>query len=265
MFGKNGIVRARSGESEVRRTRSRRGSGSCTPADHARVAVHMPWTKFREGESIPAYFVLRNNGGRIPSSPGFEPRFGPQGAHPRSRRAAATFDGPPPRRRASRCCRASASVIELRRAAFADRARQRVLRVPGRSAADGESCAPAGEYEVDWRKSTNSGPRRCRFTVEKRRTETGPALTRAVPESSSTNSRRGSSDASRKRLGDPFVWRRLFARTSTHSVPLAGALGVGQHGRLRSRPAHDPDRGQARRGVGRVEATTARATASRSR
>src|SRR5215470_9204550 len=39
------------------------------PADEVRpknrydVAVHMPWTKFRAGESIPAYFVLRNNRG----------------------------------------------------------------------------------------------------------------------------------------------------------------------------------------------------------
>src|SRR5262245_17115665 len=29
------------------------------------IAVHLPWTRFREGEPIPAYFVVRNRGGEL--------------------------------------------------------------------------------------------------------------------------------------------------------------------------------------------------------
>src|SRR5262249_50331123 len=49
------------------------------PANRFDVAVHMPWTKFREGEPIPAYFVLRNNRGAIL---GLRSRIDCSGSHP---------------------------------------------------------------------------------------------------------------------------------------------------------------------------------------
>src|SRR5262245_23718991 len=41
----------------------RKPANEVRPKNRYDVAVHMPWTKFRAGEPIPAYFALRNNRG----------------------------------------------------------------------------------------------------------------------------------------------------------------------------------------------------------
>ena len=59
------------------------------PKNRYDVAVHMPWAKFREGEPIPAYFVLRNNRG---STLGLRSRMDLCGPEPGLRGGACDFD-----------------------------------------------------------------------------------------------------------------------------------------------------------------------------
>ena len=66
-FGANGLL-SRTDLAKVRfasrSIKERDKAGESTPerdANNFDIAVHMPWTTFREGEPIPAYFVLRNN------------------------------------------------------------------------------------------------------------------------------------------------------------------------------------------------------------
>src|SRR5436190_495472 len=53
------------------------------------VAVHMPWARFREGESIPVYFVLRNNRN---SRLGLRSCIDFSGPNPQLHGSAASFD-----------------------------------------------------------------------------------------------------------------------------------------------------------------------------
>lgn len=145
--GEKFIEREREREEMVQRDVVKRDLTKPRPNNPYDVAVHMPWTRFREGEPIPAYFVLRNNRGKTLSLDGRLSLFGPEPATWNSCRIDV--------RNAK--TRQSVNVLSKGGWSCGDRG---LVDVP----ADGFYCVrgdlghtadgkplPPGTYEVDWR------------------------------------------------------------------------------------------------------------------
>ncbi len=215
-------------EKEVEDVVKRRIDGpvKVRPANRYDVATHMSWTKFREGEPMPAYFVLRNNRGSVL---GLRSRIDMCEPTPTLRGGSCQYDI---RDRAT-----GKSVIQLR-SSSTHCGGGSLVDVP----ADGFYCVsgdlnrlagrvlPPGDYEVDWRYGNLcSAP--VAFTVREHagaksaKLPNRPALHfyHIDPEFGEAEEERPDT------VGEPFRWRDCeLAHVDTDDF--AAALAVGQHG-----------------------------------
>jgi hypothetical protein len=189
------------------------------------VAVHMPWTRFAEGEPVPAYFVLRNNRGSDLHLHGRLALFGPDPQIWNS----CDID--------VRDARTGEPVNVLGGRVIACGVQGGLATVPpyGYYVVRGDlgrtydrKPLPPGEYEVDWTyHRTRSAP--VRFTVEKPdgakpvapRKRPGVHFYRLGPEFER--------DGRPTKPGEPFVWRDTRL-SSVNAGEMASALAVGHGG-----------------------------------
>lgn len=184
------------------------------------LAVHLPWTTFREGEPVPAYFVLRNNADSVlelHSCLDFSEPF------PAVHGGECDFDV---RDRATgeSVRRSISHVTNCGGGSFTDVPARGYFVFKGDVSRVGEGTLPPGEYEVDWRyRRLYSAP--VRFTVEK------TANPKPAPRErrSSTFYHLTGSSAAPERPGEPVEWR-CCSLGYEYPLRLAGALGVGQLG-----------------------------------
>ncbi|HEY1190082.1 MAG TPA: hypothetical protein VGE74_20700 [Gemmata sp.] len=112
------------------------------------LAVHMPWATFREGEPVPAYFILRNNNKEeLPLRCRFE-LFGPEARRPAfvngcryTVRNRATGEPVEPERHALIACGGGAMMTVPAGGFYV---------ATGDIGCSGGKPLPPGEYEVDW-------------------------------------------------------------------------------------------------------------------
>jgi hypothetical protein len=193
------------------------------PANRYDLAVHMPWTKFREGEPVPAYFVLRNNRSAML---GLGSRMDLSGGYPELHGGGMSLDVRD---------RATGKSVLKGLCASTNCGGGSLVDVPG----DGFYClkgdlarvagglAP-GEYEVDWRCGRlASAP--VRFTVAK-----GDGAKPAAP-AKRTNTLffhltpGEDGDERPERPGEPFL-RADCCATSLYTQSMVSALAVGPNG-----------------------------------
>lgn len=185
------------------------------------VAVHLPWAKFRAGEPMPVYFVLRNNHG---TTLGLRSRIDLSGDHPEMQGDGISFDV---RARAT-----GKSVVGIR-SASTNCGGGSLVDVP----AFGYYCVrgdlnrmtgaplPPGEYEVDWHFGRlQAAP--VLFSV-------APGDAKPVPFAKRPHVRfhltHGSASERPERAGEPFHWPD--ARLSTvWTQAMTSALAVGEGG-----------------------------------
>ena len=188
------------------------------------VAAHLPWTKFRKGETMPAYFVLRNNRDK---QLGLLSRM--------------DFSGPEPTMQGGECSfdvrdRATGKSVLVRVSAATNCGGGSLVDVPANGfycvRADLNSATgaalPPGDYEVAW----SYGP-----------WASAPVLFTVLPANGAKLAARakryhsrfyhlteGREDEARSgRAGDPCVWSDSSMST-VHADSMAAALAVGQHG-----------------------------------
>lgn len=187
------------------------------------VAVHMPWTKFREGEPVPAYFVLKNKRAetlRLGSRMDFLDRF------PHLQGGECWFDI---RNKAT-----GESVVDGL-AASTNCGGGSLVDVPAKGfwvvKADlsvvSEKPLPAGEYEVDWRYGrVASAP--VAFTVGK-----GDGRKPVVPKHKSVHffhlTEGGEYLREFRYVDEPVRWQESELQP-TNAEKMVAALGVGQNG-----------------------------------
>ncbi len=186
------------------------------------LAVHMPWTKFREGEAIPAYFVLKNQRNvRLGLDAQLE-LFGPMSVtwnscdiSLRDQKTGKPAGGV---RLAGWKCGGGALVDVPANGFYA---------VKGDLATLGGEVLPAGDYEVDWRYARlRSAP--VTFTVLK--AETKPAVPATRPGVHFLHLAPETARALRPaKLGEAFVWRETRLENSD-AAAMSAALAVGHEG-----------------------------------
>src|SRR5262245_14795111 len=117
------------------------------------LAIHLPWSRFREGEPMPAYFVARNNLDRDLSLPDYPQLFGPDPILTSScdiyvlDKATGKWMGGPRYRISCDRARSGDEVIPAKG----------YYVVKGDLAGMGGEPLPAGEYEVHWRFALHDG------------------------------------------------------------------------------------------------------------
>jgi hypothetical protein len=198
--------------------------GKPRPLTRYDLAVHMPWAAFREGDPVPAYFVLRNN---RPRGLGLDARlalFGPEPTIWNSCdvrvRNAKTGEGVPVIGLAGWSCGGGALVTVPADGFYVVRGDL------GRT--HDRKPLPPGEYEVDWRYADTRAAA-VRFAVETR-DGPKPAAPRRRP---AVHFYRLSPEFDREerpeKAGEPFVWRdsRL---NSINAGEMASALAAGHGG-----------------------------------
>jgi hypothetical protein len=191
----------------------------------AAVAVHMPWHTFREGEAVPAYFVLKNGGDRDLSLDGRLDLYGPSPAA-LAACAIGVYD-----------LNAGKPLDVVSRTNWSERGP--LLVVPGGGfycvrydvghTAEGTPLPP-GEYEVEWKCAGQySAP--AKFTVTKR--DDGARLA-AVGKRERAHFFRltpgRKSERRPEKVGEPFAWSasrldRVYAG-DIHAALAAGVGGV---------------------------------------
>jgi hypothetical protein len=187
------------------------------------VAVHMPWARFRAGEPMPVYFVLRNNRSstlglrsRIDlSGPTLELQGGGVSYDIRDRATGKSVVGI---RMASTHC-GGGSLVDVPAYGFYC-VRGDLNRMTG------GPLAP-GEYEVDWRCGRLAAAP-VRFTVAP--SDAKPVLAAKRPHFHFYHLTSGSDDGYPERAGEPFQWRDGRLR-SEWTASMTAALAVGQAGR----------------------------------
>lgn len=192
------------------------------PANRYDLAVHMPWTKFREGEPVPAYFVLRNNGARL----GLGSRMDLSGEYPELQGGGMSIDVRD---------RATGKSVLAGLEASTNCGGGSLVDVPpnGFYCLKGDLARvanglPPGEYEVDWRCGRFASAT-LRFTVTK-----GDGTKLATPVTHTrtqffhlTPGEDG--DERPERAGEPFL-RTDCHMDSLHTPAMISALAVGQNG-----------------------------------
>ncbi len=191
------------------------------------LAVHMPWATFREGEPVPAYFVLKNNDKAELPLGGRMELFGP-------RRDSPTFlngCGFTVRDRAT-----GKSVEDTQRLIIACGGGA-MMTVPagGFYVVSGDvgrtngKPLPPGEYEVEWQITGRLRSAPVRFTV----INADGAKPTAARERHAIRFYRLAPTFEREereaKPGEPFVWRDRHLGYE-NAGPMSAALAVGQHG-----------------------------------
>jgi hypothetical protein len=193
------------------------------PANKFDVAVHMPWTVFREGEPIPAYLVLRNN---RPSTLGLTSRIDLSGTFPEMQGGATSFDVRD---------RATGKSVLIGMGASTNCGGGSLIDVPADgyfvtrgdlNRLTGGRLAP-GDYEVEWSyRPLRSAP--VRFSVTKSDAPKPPAAKRPTVHHFYHLSR-GFERERLQRIDEPHVWRDCHLN-SEYPDSMAAALAVGQNG-----------------------------------
>jgi hypothetical protein len=193
------------------------------PANKFDVAVHMPWTVFREGEPVPAYLVLRNNRNALL---GLTSRIDLSGTFPEMQGGAASFD--------VRDLATGKSVL-VGHGASTNCGGGSLIDVPADSyfVTRGDLARlcgglKPGDYEVEWSyRPFRSAP--VRFSVTKSDTPRAPAAKPDTVHHFYHVSQGFEREERLRRLGEPCVWRDCRL-TSDYSGSMEAALAVGQTG-----------------------------------
>jgi hypothetical protein len=200
-----------------------RGIDVIPASEKAGIAVHLPWHTFREGEVVPAYFVLKNGGDRDLPLDGRLDLYGPNPAA-LGACAVGVYD-----------LKANKVVPVVDNTNWSERGPILVVPVGGfycvrydvGHTADGQPLPP-GEYEVEWMcAGLHSAP--AKFTITKREDGTNPAASgkrERVHFFRLTPGRK--SERRPAKVGEPFVWSASrLDRVYAGDVHAALAVGVG--------------------------------------
>jgi hypothetical protein len=193
------------------------------PADKVSLAVHLPWHTFREGEVVPAYFVIKNGTNRDLPLDGRLDLYGPNAAA-RNACAVGVYD-----------LKADKVVPVVNRTNWQER--ESLLVVPAAGfycvrydvghTVDGQPLPP-GEYEVEWMcAGLHSAP--AKFTITRRDDGMKPATVgkrervhfyRLTPERKS--------EQLPAKVGEPFLWSASrLDRVFAGDMHAALAVGIG--------------------------------------